>query len=171
MGGEEEAGLGVALLVSGPNPHTVGTIKSGLASQDHVTDRNQQLLQNMTIEDRSRSNTPTPAISIQPEVEWTSGVLSGPENEMVTFDTTLTKARGSTSTASVLFASDEDSADGLEEVDRDEEELAFVDSPYEGEDDGKGNTNTQIDGMEHAQSERTTSPVDADKVRKCERLS
>ena len=65
---------------------------------------------------RSRSATPTPAISIEPDhgLEWTADMLSLPESEVVTSETSLAKARGSNTTASskVVYASDDDSVDG-----------------------------------------------------------
>ncbi len=65
---------------------------------------------------RSRSVTPTPAISIEPDLglEWTADMLSLPESEVVTSDTALAKARGSntTTSSSVVFPSDDDSLDG-----------------------------------------------------------
>ena len=65
---------------------------------------------------RSRSVTPTPAISIEPNagLEWTADMLSLKESEVVTSDTSLAKARGSntTTTSSMVFPSDDESLDG-----------------------------------------------------------
>ena len=63
----------------------------------------------------SRSATPTPAISIEPDVglnlSFTAAVLSFDENEIVTTDTTVAKARGF-SEDSVIIHSDDESVDG-----------------------------------------------------------
>ena len=68
------------------------------------------------VSSRSRSVTPTPAISIEPDVglEWTADMLSLKESEVVTSDTSLAKARGSntTTTSSVTCPSDDESLEG-----------------------------------------------------------
>lgn len=151
---------------------------SGVSSHDSKETENEQpgshrLVQNAMSQDRSRSNTPTPAISIEPELEWTKDMLSGPESEVVTSDTCLAKARGSTTTSIVLFASDDDSPDGLDEVDdleeEEEEELVFGEDAA-GEGGGEDQVSQVMEGeRSHAQQTgqagaRTTSPADSDNV-------
>ncbi len=98
---------------------------------------------------RSRSVTPTPTISIEPNVglEWTADMLSLPESEVVTSETSLAKARGSTTTTSVAFPSDDESIDGdlvfaddtAEEEEEEEEEEGGAESDGgEGDSDGGG---------------------------------
>ena len=118
----------------------------------------------MAVADRSRSATPTPAISIQPGLEWTAGMLTGPESAVVTSDTILTRARGSITTSSVLFTSDDDSIDGIEEGER-EQDPAFADSPDDEEGRDTSETGTKKGGgADEGMAEAQISPVDDDKV-------
>ena len=93
-------------------------------------------------QDRCRSHTPTPAICIEPELEWTAHMLYGPDSEIVTSDTSLAKATGSTSVSNLMYLSDDDSVDGLEE-EEEEEDVFREATPYEEEaedmkDEGSG---------------------------------
>lgn len=130
-----------------------------------------------TGQDRSRSATPTPAISIQPDqYEWTSGVLSGTQSEIVTSDTSLAKARGSTTTTAgaLVVSDDDDSLYGAEERDEEDEENVFQrESP-----DGAIMTQHSVEvghdeqleeGEEgvHQLAQRQASPVDTEEVCVC----
>ena len=92
-----------------PSQETLRTSNSQLT----ISTSNDSLTQERA--SRSRSVTPTPAISIEPDLQWTADMLSIPESEVVTSDTSLAKARGSntTTTSSVAFPSDDDSLDGV----------------------------------------------------------
>ena len=74
----------------------------------------------------SRSVTPTPAISIEPEssLELTADMIKGIDNEVITSDTLQSaKARGSNDTGlGVIIPSDDESMDGVLLGEEDEEE-------------------------------------------------
>lgn len=115
---------------------------------------------------RSRSATPTPAISIEPDhgLEWTADMLSLPESEVVTSETSLAKARGS-NTAGPVYPSDDDSVDGGD-----------VDTPdegAEGDSEGGGGDNdpTPDSAKQEAKPAPTSSaPSETDNV-SCQRCS
>ena len=111
------------------------------------------------VSSRSRSVTPTPAISIEPDLglEWTADMLSLKESEVVTSDTSLAKARGSntTTTSSMVFPSDDDSLDG--------DGVFGDDTPDEGgEGEGEGSDHTSSQPVQEAS--RGTLGVDSDSV-------
>ncbi len=76
----------------------------------------------------SRSATPTPAICIEPDaldINLTATILNFDENEVVTSDTAIAKARSSGVDQVVISYSDEDSIDGLDDVAPDNIEAAL----------------------------------------------
>lgn len=106
---------------------------------------------------RSRSATPTPAISIEPDagLEWTADMLAVPESEIVTSDTSLAKARGSTTTnSSVVYASDDDSMDG--------DHVFADDTPDEG--GGADSGGGASDSNQPPEQNARTAPPDSDNV-------
>ena len=93
----------------------------------------------------SRSATPTPAISIEPDgsLELTADMINGIDNEVITSDTLQSaKARGSNNTGlGVIIPSDDESVDGEslllgeeeeEEEEKDREMVIQVDGGIEG---------------------------------------
>lgn len=139
------------------------------ASSDEVKTDEDLCLSIMTSSDsllrdgvsRSRSVTPTPAISIEPDVglEWTAHMLCTPESEVVTSDTFMAKARGSntTTSSSVMFPSDDESVDG---------DLVFGDDTADeggeegGEADGEGGNlaDTKLTQSSEQLPEQVASP-------------
>ncbi len=117
------------------------------------------------VSSRSRSVTPTPAISIEPDVglEWTADMLSLKESEVVTSDTSLAKARGSntTTTSSVVYPSDDDSLDG--------DGVFGEDTPDEGgEGEGEGPSEPDHTSNQPVEEvDRGASGADSDNVSNC----
>ena len=129
--------------------------------RDINTDINHSLLHDRS--SRSRSATPIPGISIEPDLgpEWTADMLSLPESEVVSSETSLAKARGSnTTTPSVVFPSDDESVDGVFADDTADEE-GGGDSEEEGGGEVKGSSN---DNLQEAEGGRVISTPDSDSV-------
>ncbi len=96
-------------------PESQSSSVETLEVQDHVTRL-------------SRSATPTPAICIEPDaldINLTATILNFDENEVVTSDTAIAKARSSGVDQVVISYSDEDSIDGLDDVAPDNIEAAL----------------------------------------------